>query len=172
MWGAAGGVINNTPIICGGYISSGSPRVQDSCYRFNANTNSWNLHCTMTARRYSHAATVINDSLFISGGYDGSNYLASTEFIHADGSVTSGPNLQVGRRGHCMVTLHDSKVIIIGAGSPSSLRKNVLVYDPAKSKELRQFNTYSCNNITTTLIQISRLFYFGFFSKTNHQMII
>ena len=31
---------------------------------------------------------------------------------------------------------------------------------------------YSCKNITTTLIQISRLFYFGFFSKTNHQMII
>ena len=31
---------------------------------------------------------------------------------------------------------------------------------------------YSCNNITTTLIQISSLFYFGFFSKTNHQMII
>ena len=31
---------------------------------------------------------------------------------------------------------------------------------------------YSCNNITTTLIQISRLFYFGFFTKTNHQMII
>ena len=31
---------------------------------------------------------------------------------------------------------------------------------------------YSCNNITTTLIQISRRFYFGFFSKTNHQMII
>ena len=35
-----------------------------------------------------------------------------------------------------------------------------------------KFFTYSCNNITTTLIQISRLFYFGFFSKTNHQMII
>ena len=31
---------------------------------------------------------------------------------------------------------------------------------------------YSCNNITTTLIQISRLFYFGFFSKINHQMMI
>ena len=30
---------------------------------------------------------------------------------------------------------------------------------------------YSCNNITTTLIQISHLF-FGFFSKTSHQMII
>ena len=33
-------------------------------------------------------------------------------------------------------------------------------------------SAYSCNNITTTLIQISRLFYFGFFSKTNHQMMI
>ena len=31
---------------------------------------------------------------------------------------------------------------------------------------------YSCNKITTTLIQISRLFYFGFFSKTNRQMMI
>ena len=31
---------------------------------------------------------------------------------------------------------------------------------------------YSCNNITRTLIQISRLFYFGFFSKSNHQMMI
>ena len=31
---------------------------------------------------------------------------------------------------------------------------------------------YSCSNVTTTLIQISRLFYFGFFSKTNHQMMI
>ena len=33
---------------------------------------------------------------------------------------------------------------------------------------------YSCNNITITLIQISRFFFFhfGFFSKTNHQMII
>ena len=31
---------------------------------------------------------------------------------------------------------------------------------------------YSCNNITMTLIQISRLYYFGFFSKINHQMMI
>ena len=31
---------------------------------------------------------------------------------------------------------------------------------------------YSCNNITTTLIQISGLFYFGFFSKSNNQKII
>ena len=31
---------------------------------------------------------------------------------------------------------------------------------------------HSCKNITTTLIQIFSLFYFVFFSKTNHLMII
>merc|ERR1719278_170483 len=72
----------------------------------------------------------MKDALFISGGYDGNSNLASTEFIHADGSVTSGPSLPVARYGHCMVTLHDSKVIIIG-GNPSN--KNVLVYDPDKT---------------------------------------
>jgi len=133
MWSAAGGVINNTPIICGGYRPIGSPRQQKSCYRFNENSNSWNFHTNMKTRRSWHAATVINDSLFISGGHDGSNVLASTEFILADRTVTSGPNLPVARYGHCMVTLHDSKVIIIGASSSSSLYKSVLVYDPSKT---------------------------------------
>ena len=41
-----------------------------------------------------------------------------------------------------------------------SLQKNYFFY-----------TDYSCNKITTNLIQISRLFYFGLFSKTNHQMI-
>ena len=37
--------------------------------------------------------------------------------------------MPVGRYGHWMVTLHDGRVMIIGAGDPSSLRKNVLIYD-------------------------------------------
>jgi hypothetical protein len=153
MWGAAGGVINNTPIICGGRISSGFPTQQESCYRFNENSNSWNLHCTMTSRRSIHAATVMKDALFISGGFDGSsNRLASTEFIHANGSVTSGPNLPVARHGHCMVTLHDSKVIIIGANYPTSLYKNVLVFDPAdNSYTTRPSMSYERRNSACTL---------------------
>ena len=152
MYLAAGGVINNTPIICGGRISSGFPTQQESCYRFNENSNSWNLHCTMTSRRSIHAATVINDTLFISGGVDGILKLASTEFIHADGTVTSGPNLPEARNGHCMVTLHDSKVIIIGANYPSSLYKNVLVFDPAdNSYTTRPSMSYERRNSACTL---------------------
>ena len=40
------------------------------------------------------------------------------------------------------------------------------------SEDFEDAGQVSCNNITKTLIQISRLFYFGFFSKTNNQMII
>ena len=36
---------------------------------------------------------------------------------------------------------------------------------------IENLQQYSFSNITTTLIQISRLFYFGFFSKTNHQIL-
>ena len=42
----------------------------------------------------------------------------------------------------------------------------------SKKEETGNVARYSCNIITTTLNQISRLFYFGLFSKTNHQMMI
>ena len=134
MESAAGGVIDNSPTICGGYRSSGSPSDTESCYTFSKDSNSWKLHCNMSFRRFYHAATVMKDALFISGGHDDSiGTLASTEFIHANGTVTSGTDLPVARYGHCVVTLHNGKVMIIGAASPSSLRKNVLVFDQANN---------------------------------------
>ena len=124
MYGAAGGVINNTPMICGGFVGVSERKSLESCYRFNENSNSWDFHTNMTSRRYYHAATVIQDTLFISGG-------VSTEFIHANGSVTNGPYLPESRYDHCMVTLHDSKVMIIGDSSSHSSKKpkSVLVLD-------------------------------------------
>ena len=126
--GAAGGVIHGTPIICGGLISGSRT---DSCYLFEKSTNSWKLHCSIKSRRAYHASAVSMDALFITGGRDGhNNDRASTEFIHANGTVTSGTDLPLARHGHCMVTLHNGKVMILGSESPSSLRKNVLIYDP------------------------------------------
>jgi len=86
----------------------------------------------MKSKRAFHASTVVNNALFISGGSaDGSSTLATTEYIYADGTVQSGPNLPVARAGPCSVTLHDGKVMILGAESPSSLRRNVIIMDPA-----------------------------------------
>ena len=73
----------------------------------------------------------MKNALFITGGVDGSyNHIATTEYIYANGTVQSGPNLPEARSGHCSVTLHDGKVMILGADSPSSLRRNVIIMDP------------------------------------------
>ena len=85
----------------------------------------------MTSKREDHASTVVKNALFITGGYDGSSTLATTEYIYANGTVQSGPNLPVAREGHCSVTLHDGKVMILGAWDPSSLYRNVIIMDPA-----------------------------------------
>ena len=129
MSSAAGGVVNGSPIICGG--STSNYETPDSCHRFDRNSNSWKLHSSMRYRRDSHASTVVNNALFITGGFDGSSRLATTEYIYANGTVQSGPNLPEARRGHCSVTLHDGKVMILGASYPSSLRRNVIIMDPA-----------------------------------------
>ena len=69
--GAAGGVVNGSPIICGGEIGSGGPT--DTCHRFDRNSNSWKLHSRMASKRSWHASTVVKNALFITGGFDGSN---------------------------------------------------------------------------------------------------
>ena len=85
----------------------------------------------MTSKRSHHASTLVKNALFITGGWDGSSALATTEYIYANGTVQSGPNLPEARYGHCSVTLHDGKVMILGADIPSSLRRNVIIMDPA-----------------------------------------
>ena len=128
---AAGGVVNGSPIICGGYTRERERERTDSCHRFDRNANSWKLISTMKYKRSWHASTVVNNALFITGGFDGSSRLATTEYIYANGTVQSGPNLPEARSGHCSVTLHDGKVMILGASYRSSLRRNVIIMDPA-----------------------------------------
>ena len=83
---------------------------------FDKSKNSWKFHCSLKSKRSHHGFTVLKDALFITGGYDGS-YLASSEYIYANGTVESGPNLPEARHEQCMVTLHDGKVMILGYGN-------------------------------------------------------
>ena len=148
-WNAAGGEINGSPIICGGSPKSDSGK---SCYRFDQFENTWKFHAYMKSIRHSHAAAVIKDVLFISGRVS-NGQLASTEFIHANGTVTSGTNLPLARQGHCMVTLHDGKVMILGAESPHSLTKNVILFDPSDSYTTEPSMSYPRNNAACTLFK-------------------
>ena len=126
---AAGGVVNNTPIICGGI---GIGPQTDSCYRFDKSTNSWKLHSSMKSERYDQATTLVKGALFTTGGHISSGTLASTEFLYPNGTTESGVDLPHYRHGHCMVTLHDGRVMIMSSTNPSSLYKSVIIYDPDK----------------------------------------
>ena len=62
--------------------------------------------------RSRHAASNIGNNIMFSGGYNGSQRLSSTEIMHHDGKITSGPNLPQGRSGHCQVSYGHTTLII------------------------------------------------------------
>ena len=134
MWGASGGVINGSPMVCGGYKHNGFPKVESSCYSHDKELNIWKQHATMNQARYLHASVVIDNSLWVTGGgYQAGNGLdtfKSTEFVHGNGTVTMGPDLPTPRYGHCIVTLQDGKVMVIG-GDPTY--QDVLVFDQSNN---------------------------------------
>ena len=68
---------------------------------------------------------VINEALWVLGGTG----LNSTEYIYANGTVVAGPNLPTANHGHCSVTLHDGKIMIIGGYKFRQLN-TVLIFSP------------------------------------------
>ena len=130
MSGASGGVINGSPMVCGGYnYNNNAPKDESSCYSHDKELNIWKQHAIMNHARDVPASVVLDKSLWVTGGWGGSR-LKSTEFVHGDGTVTMGPDLPTARSGHCMVTLHDGKVMIIG-GYPTL--DDVLVFDQSNN---------------------------------------
>ena len=119
---ATGGVLNGSLLICGGERSK-------SCYIYEKTSNAWKfLTYTNTSRyRDSEAATVTNGALLLTGGFYGID-LSITEFIFSNGSIIRGPDMPTPRSKHCMVTLDDGRVMILGGERPNS--KNVLIFDP------------------------------------------
>ena len=87
--------------------------VSKSCYLYNKTDNSWKPHSDLMSKRCYHKSALVKGALFMTGGLDGSwTTLSSTVFVYGNGTVETGPQLPEARSGHCMVTLHDGKVLI------------------------------------------------------------
>ena len=127
---AAGGNIGGFPIICGGGISG---TYKSKCYIYKQKSNSWKFLVKMTSKRGFHRAARLNGALWVTGGMRLHNQyttLATTELIYPNGTVVNGPNLPTVRKSHCMVNLHDGRVMILSGNYPISTVKNVIIYDP------------------------------------------
>lgn len=61
-------------------MGGGQPNVnRDTTEVYDAHHNQWLAGATMNHRRFTTAAALHNNSIFVSGGYDGTQYLRSVE---------------------------------------------------------------------------------------------
>ena len=130
---ATGGLMNGSPLICGGYgsptASPGSNSDQSACYIYNNESHQWQLHANMNNKRSSTASAMLSNGLWVTGGYQsGVGNLASTEIVKPDGTVIDGQDLPVATIGHCMVTMDNGHVAILGV---SSQHKSLHIFNPS-----------------------------------------
>ena len=113
VYGATGGLIGNTVIICGGRDSN---FVADECYTLTSDKATLVTH--MSVRRVYAASIVLNDkTLWVTGGgNDGNGGLTSTEYVKETG-IMFGPDLPMILYRHAMVAINSTFSMVIGGNS-------------------------------------------------------
>ena len=107
-WGATGGLLGTTPIVCGG--------IHWGCHTITKRESD-EIAWMITSRIFAASVVINDDVLWISGGED-SNYdlLSSSEFIQLDG-ITQGPDLPMALKHHAMINMNDGRTMVIGGYS-------------------------------------------------------
>ena len=127
VWGASGFLMNDSlPLICGG---ANDDLVPFSDCHIAGSATSDPVVKLLTARFDSAAVPINSHQLWVTGGWDGSNFLASTEIVDVLASpptVVPGPELPVPMAAHCIVQLNESTVLFMG-GRPNG--KKTFFYD-------------------------------------------
>ena len=100
-----GGLIRNTPILCGGQDLN--EKVYDTCIRFGQNQTSF---IKMNEKRFRSASVILNETtLWIMGGSTETynDLLISTEFINLDSDTSiNGPSLPMELDSSCAIKIH------------------------------------------------------------------
>ena len=116
LYGATGGLIGDTVVICGGDGDSGYSI--DECYSLTSEKATLVTH--MSVGRFYAASIVINDNtLWVTGGLSNGWGNATTEYVTVTGSML-GPDLPVALRYHAMVAINRTCSMVIGGYYGSS----------------------------------------------------
>ena len=114
LYGATGGLIGDTVIICGGRGGWGFDGTYfDECYSLTSEKATLVTH--MSFRRASAASIVFNDNaLWVTGGfYHSIGVLDSTEYVTMTKTMP-GPNLPMALEAHAMVPINSTCSMVIG----------------------------------------------------------
>ena len=115
---AMGGLINEIPVLCGGYDSN---NVYDTCILVGQNKNTIKMQ-----EKRSNAASVVlnkettglNQGLWLMGGFSGSDGLISSELITLDPATSvNGPALPKALAGSCAVKYNDTHIYLTGSSN-------------------------------------------------------
>ena len=120
LYAATGGLLGNTPLICGGKLH-GLTQPVDECYRLNGEKSTFVTK--MLVKRSSAASIVINETiLWVTGGSGGyyNGFLASSEYIRLSGS-SPGPDLPMALYHHAMIAINTTHSMVIGGYSSGHL---------------------------------------------------
>ena len=90
---AAGALIDNAPLICGGHYSS---RVSE-CYYHDIISNEWKLVGNMHDDRGKGSGTLFNGKLWAVGGSSNTGLNMEIDIIDLEG-ITTGPTLPRGKK--------------------------------------------------------------------------
>jgi len=115
VWGATGGLVGDTPLICGGSFYSDEWQYQKSCYSLKEDGD-WKFESNLNTARYAAAngEVIINNKLVIAGGYNGGN-LATIEVVAPNSRSETLPiRLPVTMLGSCIVPWDTNTFLIIG----------------------------------------------------------
>ena len=116
-YGATGGLLGSTPLICGGITNGIS---SDSCYTLDKNKAT---DAAKLSVKRAHSTSIILNSthLWISGGIDKEAELihSSSELVNIE-STNPGPDLPSPLYLHAMVSLEGKLTMVIGGANSSS----------------------------------------------------
>ena len=112
LYGATGGLIGNTVLICGGYGRFNSlHKYVDGCYSMTSQKVTLVTH--MSVKRFYAASIVLNDNtLWVAGGKYRGIY-KSTEYVTISGTLP-GPDLPFPLYHHAMVAINSTCSMVIG----------------------------------------------------------
>ena len=106
---ASGGLVNDAvPLVCGGF---NRPNLISDCY--DPISASPDPVATLSTPRAGSASVAIGRHLWVTGGFDGSSNVNSTEFVDIDGSVVEGPDLPIPTGVHCILKVNANTVFFM-----------------------------------------------------------
>lgn len=117
------------PIFCGGFRNADWNAVTDSCYGLYNETPVYD----MTVARGNAASVALNQThIWITGGHTKwiSTPLTSSEFISFQSGVSKpGPDLPKPMEDHCMATINQTHVILVGGLDDDFISDETYIYD-------------------------------------------